>query len=440
MQIRVENFGKIRSANVNLDGYTIFVGDNNSGKTYLMQLIYGVLDYLKRIHFPKNESTNSIESTKIIPLVNKLLQEKKEEIVQNTFKKQIAIGLLEINALETNFLETKKIFHLKKLSKEEYRNLSGKESTFLQEENEDVNIFSIFEDNELKHSIFAHFNVPEVILRDEMLRFAVRRILKMSPLSLEKNIFLPASRSGLMLTRPFVFANKNEDNLLFPRDSRQEKKENEFGLTQPVYDFLNFLQTHKPSERKTSQNAPLISFINKNIIHGEMKPITNEYGYKADGAKELLHPSHTSSMVNEISPIVQILTSVRKFQFIFYDEIETCQHPTTQIQMARLLNRMVNANYKMIVSTHSDTMATAINIAIAIEKLKDSDKKLAELGYEKTDILKNSNVVHAYQFIKNKEGTVVEEVKRHASMGLNFDFTLFNEANKKLFDAYQHLK
>jgi hypothetical protein len=145
-------------------------------------------------------------------------------------------------------------------------------------------------------------------------------------------------------------------------------------------------------------------------------------------------------MVNEISPIVQILTSVRKFQFIFYDEIETCQHPTTQIQMARLLNRMVNANYKMIVSTHSDTMATAINIAIAIEKLKDSDKKLAELGYEKTDILKNSNVVHAYQFIKNKEGTVVEEVKRHASMGLNFDFTLFNEANKKLFDAYQHLK
>ena len=38
MQIQIENFGKIKSANVVLDGYTIFIGDNNSGKTYLMQL------------------------------------------------------------------------------------------------------------------------------------------------------------------------------------------------------------------------------------------------------------------------------------------------------------------------------------------------------------------------------------------------------------------
>ena len=33
-----------------MNGYSIFVGDNNSGKTYLMQLIYGITDAIKNIH------------------------------------------------------------------------------------------------------------------------------------------------------------------------------------------------------------------------------------------------------------------------------------------------------------------------------------------------------------------------------------------------------
>lgn len=49
MKLNVENFGKIKSASVELNGYSIFVGDNNSGKTYLMQLIYGVVESLRTI-------------------------------------------------------------------------------------------------------------------------------------------------------------------------------------------------------------------------------------------------------------------------------------------------------------------------------------------------------------------------------------------------------
>jgi hypothetical protein len=438
MKLKVENFGKIKSACVNLDGYTIFVGDNNSGKTYLMQLIYGVLDSLKRIHFLKNNSLSKISTTELKKLINNWLREKKDDIVFYTFKKKIPIGLLELD-----FSEIEKIFSVKKVSKEEYRNRGNKESTFLQESDEDYKIFSIFENEKPIRTIFSLSDDSEFFFRNEMLRTAVGRILGIRNSFPEKNIFLPASRSGLMLTRPFVFANKNKEELLSAEDiQRARKKENELGLTQPVYDFLYFLQTHKSSENQYNKNSSLISFINKNIIHGEMKKNDNESVYKAEDSDEWLLPSYTSSMVNEISPIIQILTSVsvRRIQFIFYDEIETCQHPTTQIQMARLLNRMVNEGYKMVVSTHSDTMAAAINIAIAIEKLKKFENKLAEMGYEEEDILKKSDVVHAYQFIKREGGTTVEEVKRHPSIGLDFDFTLFNEANKKLFESYQYLK
>ena len=45
MIVHVRNFGKIESADIDLSNLTIFVGENNSGKSYLMQLIYGFLDF-----------------------------------------------------------------------------------------------------------------------------------------------------------------------------------------------------------------------------------------------------------------------------------------------------------------------------------------------------------------------------------------------------------
>ena len=368
MQIQVENFGKIKSANVVLDGYTIFIGDNNSGKTYLMQLIYGVLDALTRITFPKGVSPFCVNASEVKEVVNNWLNQNKEKIVSDTFKKNLSIGRLEII-----FEPSEKVFSVKKLTKDEYARLMGGDFPFSPNLDEKKLLFSIFENGSLRNSFlgFDESQESRKYISREMLRFAVKRLLGLFDIRRESNIFLPASRSGLMLTRPFVFANRDADRLIPAEKFFSERKgENEFGLTQPIYDFLVFLQTHKGSDHKTKHFAQLISFINKNIIHGEMKKTDNESFYRPEDSDEWLPPSVTSSMVNEISPVLQILTSVRGFQYVFYDEIETCQHPTTQIQMARLLNRMVNAGYKMVVSTHSDTMAAAISNLVALSDRK----------------------------------------------------------------------
>lgn len=42
----VSNFGKIKHAEITLSDFTLFVGDNNSGKTFIMQLLYGALNEL----------------------------------------------------------------------------------------------------------------------------------------------------------------------------------------------------------------------------------------------------------------------------------------------------------------------------------------------------------------------------------------------------------
>ena len=38
----VENFGKVQFADIELSNMVVLVGNNNSGKTMLMQLIYGL--------------------------------------------------------------------------------------------------------------------------------------------------------------------------------------------------------------------------------------------------------------------------------------------------------------------------------------------------------------------------------------------------------------
>ena len=41
-RVHVEGLGKIKEADIDTKPFTLFVGDNNSGKSYLMTLIWGI--------------------------------------------------------------------------------------------------------------------------------------------------------------------------------------------------------------------------------------------------------------------------------------------------------------------------------------------------------------------------------------------------------------
>ena len=65
MKIHVENFGKIEYAEIDISNFSIFVGENNSGKTYLMQLIYGIISSLT-----SNEFKSYAQKQNIIKEIN----------------------------------------------------------------------------------------------------------------------------------------------------------------------------------------------------------------------------------------------------------------------------------------------------------------------------------------------------------------------------------
>lgn len=43
-KLKVAGYGKIESAEIEMAPLTLFVGDNNSGKSYLMSLLWGILN------------------------------------------------------------------------------------------------------------------------------------------------------------------------------------------------------------------------------------------------------------------------------------------------------------------------------------------------------------------------------------------------------------
>lgn len=451
MIVHVKNFGKIESADIDLSNLTIFVGENNSGKSYLMQLIYGLVEFILELppaNFLKNFNYRPIKDG-IIEVdktdvefynafcneLNRLIDIHKKNIIEKTFHThslKIDRLSIELNDIEDNYCLEIKEADNDNSDNDFYSAIKDKKFVLINKNGETIHKvrfigFSLGQLNSQSMSLFLSY-----ILFDQF-----KLLFNVTNHQETQILYLPASRSGLMLLYTNFFANSNEDinnkGIIYDVNDTQVV-ENEFGLTQPVYDFLTFLLKHKTSEMISDDNKAIISFIDKKIINGSMEKAGNTMRYKPASSQGSLPIYLSSSLVSELTPIYQILSGIQRYKFILYDEIETCQHPTKQLQLARLLVRMVNAGYRMIVSTHSDTMASAINNLVTLSFKENKNELIGKLGYEEADLL-NSNSINAYQFVVGDNGkTKVFEVPNHFSLGIGFEFDLFNNANEKIYE------
>ena len=418
MKIHVKGFGKIKSADIDLGSLTIFVGENNSGKTYLMQLIYQVLDFLKDLeglHKFLNEDITHIDQNNWMQInnaVNNWLQTNK-----NTFVKKVFLSKVPIKEISVDFDKIEGEYSLEDLS-------DLKESTGA------YDAFSISYNNKL---IYRHI-IPEtnsnVLNRTEsFIADVIEHVIFANRKSATSAIFFPASRSGLMLVYREVMASQSRTQSII--DFAIKKEKNFLGLTRPVYDFLEFLQTYRFDSRDTQQKK-IVDFISNNLVDGTFDISSNAILYKSQYSDKFFPAHLSSSMVNELAPLVMMLTNLNDYNYVFYDEIETCLHPLKQIEMARLVVRLVNSNYKMVISTYSDTMAIALNNLILLSHLKDRDIKAEKLGYNKEDFFKNDDI-HVYQFKSDKGKTTVSQIEMYPNINIGFDFDLFNKSSDKLY-------
>lgn len=407
MSIRVDvrEFAKIEKASVKIGDFSLLVGDNNSGKTLMMELIYGVIrkisDWNVEIGCAKITEMEDITYIRfssewfaeVESSINSYLRDKKRNFLLECFSTEIPTGKIMIH-----FEDAEEVFYVGSVA----------ETAYLEKQYADgsrVNIAG---------------NVTGTV--EEMkLQLARCALLDMLGLPVGKmQLFLPASRAGLQMLYRNFFANTQGKS----------------GMALPIYDYLKFLQTYSTGTQFGENEEALIEFVDRELLGGKIEYKNDAFMYREGDC--LIPLNMASSMIHELSSFSSVLKSESSYGYLYYDEVENSIHPIKQGSIARALIRFCNLGNRIIISTHSDTLAGKINNIILVSRMKDVIRKndiLEQLNWCAQDLLQQEKTVNVYEFKKKENGSVViEELEFFDYPKIGYDFGRFNENIDMLYD------
>lgn len=459
----VENFAKIERAKVCINSYTILVGPNSSGKTYLMQLVQGVNERLANLtdeeglqilKCGENRASNSVTGANegctqyilsqdnilsFTEYLNVKLDEKKEQIVKEVFGREVPVGKLYVD-IE---LEEKESYEI--ILFDNINNIIGKHDDIDSFIRENIKNTDAYKDvyrigGTLINYSLASKNGEVISIRMfsennqeiSKVKLLLRYVLE------SYSLYFPASRTGIMLLFKEFFANKADELFSYQMNGNKLIATNDYygELTQPTYQYLRFLQTYSEWIVGVQDYEEEIEFFEEKLIEGHIT--TNKqngfsYDSKTDHVSVPMYMA--SSMVNEIAPFVLALSSAGMYNGFIIDEIEASLHPQKQLELVRFLNRLSNRGIKLILSTHSDTFVSKVNNLYLLSNYVKQNKEkdvLEKMGLEKEDLM-SPDKLFVYEFVSQPNGkSIVKEIPGDRKAGFQFD--LFTESAMHLYN------
>ncbi len=441
-KLKVLEYGKIKSAEIEVSPLTLFVGDNNSGKSYLMALLWGIqnLGVSELISSVLREETKleheligwiraqvalACEQGEHIAQVCEIekelqaflregLRQNKDNLVKKIFNssdvkiKDLQIELKDLDKISLTFTKLKDRWGSEELDSLRIKNNTGTEYTIKLSEIEwgyqnNLIICMIL-------SLAMEISIGEVN-------------------GIHENIYLPAARTGFMLTKDII--NKAGRNAAFNIGVQQEEM---IPFIRPINQFLDVMNDLSFDSKGDRGAAAIAEYLENYMAEGtvEMSTLPNkEVLYVPAGQEKGIPLRIVSAVVTEISPLILILKHKKRVKGLFYEEPEMCLHPQLQQKIARVICQLASAGVKMTLTTHSDIILQHINNMIRLSERQDAERICSELVYDSGDLLK-AEEVKVYQLKSNAgEGTKVEELP----CGKNgFAVPTFNDALDRIME------
>ena len=405
IRVDVKKFAKIEKASVKTGDFLLFVGDNNSGKTLMMELMYGIINIISDWNVKTDcAKITEMEDITYIQFSSEWFAEIENSI--NSYLRDNKRGfLLECFSIEIPLEEVTIHFEM---AEEVFYVGTIVEMAYLEKEYADGNRVNIAS------------NVTGAV--DEMkLQLAKYALLDMLGLPVGKRqLFLPAARAGLQMLYRNLFVNMQGKS----------------GMSLPIYEYLIFLQTYSPRMQFGENEKDLIEFVDRELLGGKIEYQNDVFIYREGDCDVPMNMA--SSMIHELSPFSSVLKSEGNYGYLYYDEVENSIHPIKQGSIAKALMRFCNLGNKIIISTHSDTLAGKINNLILVSKMKNVMRKndiLEKLNWSMRDMLQPEKTVNIYEFQKNEKGSVIiEELEFFDYPKIGYDFGRFNDNIDMLYD------
>lgn len=418
---------------------TFFLGDNNSGKSYMMTLLYGLLNirlFFSKYDFAEDspayqkcvkilepslnlDAENSSQIFKLTSeecayfaeLLNTILEKNKEKFLRDLFNKEMEIEQIHVSFSEKTDCGFKisQGYHVN--DKEAHMSIFGMDG---------------------EKSVIFGYSIPVSRFRERdgvrfFLAYMMEFMLKdgFTEIGHGDAVYFPMARTGFLLTYKSLVGSAMQDKF-----NLQETSKNL--LTKPNSDFLTVLSqldTQEPRE----EYGEIVEFIEQQVIHGRVRRTefpSHEIFYTPEGQEKQLPMFVVSGVVTEMAPLLLFL-QYTNLGTLLMEEPEISLHPELQWAIARVLVRIHNKGVPVFVTTHSDIILQHVNNMLKLETAEGKETFLQELGYDVQDLLKREDVA-VYQFDVDKENWTT--VTKLPCGDYGFEAMTFYNILKKLND------
>nr|WP_300676603.1 hypothetical protein [uncultured Acetatifactor sp.] len=440
-RLKVSGYGKIESAEIETAPLTLFVGDNNSGKSYLMSLLWGIRNLGGELLYANVNSEKTETYDRLWSWVKKQVDAAMELGVHTVPASEIGDDLqivLQERIKQNREKFVKAIFNSSDVEIEELQieltELADISLNFrFQEFGGSMGIALTDASNSGIRLALSEKEQATGILDEETYRYIVDKLMAMVLDShdgwLNGKIYFPAARTGFMLTKDII--NKVSRRATFNVAAEQETV---VPFVRPINQFLDVINDLAFDGKSNEDFAEIAQYLESSMADGtvEMSALPNkEAMYVPNGKMAGMPLRITSAVVTELSPLILILKHKRYIDALFYEEPEMCLHPQLQQKMGRVLCKMVNAGVQMNVTIHSDIILQHVNNMIRLSGREDREEICHQLGYTARDLL-SPQKVKVYQLKAVAGGkTKVEEL----NCGENgFAVPTFNDALDRIMD------